>query len=595
MKLPVRSRAVRRSHRRTGLLLALVLLLIAPAVPALAGEAGFALRFDGVNDLVELPETRYVMGPGWENTKTVSLWVRPTGPATVCGNNSVAWCDAVLGDRPRWWGVARGILNGLDRIWIFNYDGSPASPIDILGIEYTPGEWVHISLVHSGGLLSAYRNGLLVAVTPSEATVQPNTGALPKLHLGGIIIGTSRNWTFEGVLDEVSLWGIARSAAEIQQDMFRTLSGNEPGLSAYYAMSDGAGIMLTDDGPASWNGWLLDGRGSVPPNGGPAEWVISDAFGPPGPTSTPTMTAEPPTPTFTPTPTATGPTPTATVTVEPPTPTLTPTLSATSPTATPTATSTSSPSATATMAPSGDFPSAGLLDDFNRANGGIGGGWSGNTGAYAISGNRLDVNGNGSIFWNGVSYGAEQEAYVTVATADPGAGSLSLLLESQSSTTANSGVIRVMYTPGTQVAQVWTYSPTQGWVQRGASLALSLANSDQFGARARPDGMVEVYRNGVLIGVRDTSGWTFAGSGGFVGLWMAGATSVMLDNFGGGTSGGSAPAPMIPAAPTEAPLPSPTDAGASATPTAADTPAATAEPISSETPTPTPTGSMPAV
>jgi hypothetical protein len=497
----------------------------------------------------------------------------------VCANGSAAWCDAILGDRPRWWGIARGILNGVDRIWVFNYDNSPGSPIDVLGIVYAPGEWVHISLVHSGGLLHAFRNGVEVASTSSGTTVQPNTGALPRLQLGGIIINASRNWTFEGSLDEVSLWNVARSAAQIQQDMFRTLSGNEPGLSAYYAMSDGAGTTLTDDGPASWSGTLLDGGGLVPPNGSPPVWVVSDAFGTVGPTPTPTSTTMPPTSTSTPSPTATPqpPTPTATATASPtgPTPTL-PSTSTSSPT------STLPPTSTPSLTPSGGFPTTGILDAFNRANGSLGSGWSGSTGAYAVAGNQLDVNGNGSIFWSGASYGADQEAHLTVATIDPTAGSLSLLLKSQSSSSSSAGLIRVMYMPGSQAAQVWTYSSAQGWVQRGASVPLSLVSGDRFGARARADGTVEVYRNGALVGSRNASAWTYAGSGGFIGLWMASASNVMLDDFGGGTaSGGPTATPTATAVP---PTPTPTATMTAETPTApADT--ATPTPTSTDTPT----------
>jgi len=106
------------------------------------------------------------------------------------------------------------VLNGNDRIWVWNYDGSAGSAYDVLGLEYTVGEWVHVTLVYDGGVLRAYKNGVEVASTPSGATQQPSTGALPKLHLGGIINSASRNWTFEGLLDEASLWVVARTAGE---------------------------------------------------------------------------------------------------------------------------------------------------------------------------------------------------------------------------------------------------------------------------------------------------------------------------------------------------------------------------------------------
>jgi outer membrane biosynthesis protein TonB len=318
--------------------------------PAFAEDAGYALAFDGTTDYVELAQTALMLGPGWEGTKTVNLWVKPTGATPVCGNAVPAWCDAIFGDRPRWWGIARGAINGVDRIWVWNYDGSPGSSYDVIGIEYTAGEWVQISLVHGDGRLVAYKNGVEMGNVESGLTQQPSTGAQPVLHLGGIINNASRNWTFEGEIDEVRLWGRALSAEEIQQDMNRELVGDEAGLAAYYRMSDGAGLVLTDDSVNDWNGMLKDGSSSVPGDGFPPAWVISGAFGSTDPTPTPTPTEEP-TPTPTEEPTLT-PTPTEEPTLTP-TPTEEPTLTPT-PTEEPTLTPTPTEEPTPTPPPASD-------------------------------------------------------------------------------------------------------------------------------------------------------------------------------------------------------------------------------------------------
>ncbi|OUC05201.1 hypothetical protein RY27_28695, partial [Litorilinea aerophila] len=240
-------------------------------------DAGFALEFDGSNDYVVLAETSAIMAPGWQDTKSVSLWVRPMGPGPECRIGTPAWCDAVFGDRARWWGISIGVMNGYDRLWIWNYDGSSGSMLDVIGVPYTPDEWVHIGLVHSDGVLRAYKNGVEVGSIASGTTQQPNTGAQPVLHLGGIINNASRNWTFHGQVDELRLWNTARTAAEIAQEMNAPLAGTEPGLAAYYRMSDGAGTLLTDDSGHGWTGTLNDGNQFVPADG-PIQWVPSTVW-----------------------------------------------------------------------------------------------------------------------------------------------------------------------------------------------------------------------------------------------------------------------------------------------------------------------------
>jgi hypothetical protein len=125
----------------------------------------------------------------------------------------------------------------------------------------------------------------------------------------------------------------------------------------------------------------------------------------------------------------------------------------------------------------------------------------------------------------------------------------------------------VYYYPASGAAQVWTYAPSQGWVQRGGSITLNLANGDVLGARALSNGVVEVYKNGVLQGTRDVSAWTYNANGGYIGLWTVSGAAAYYDDFGGGTL-----------------------AGATATPTATPTPTATRTATSTSTPTKTATG-----
>jgi predicted outer membrane repeat protein len=236
------------------------------------------------------------------------------------------------------------------------------------------------------------------------------------------------------------------------------------------------------------------------------------------PSSTPSWT---PTSTFTPLPTNTS--------------TRTPTATYTS---TPSRTPTSIPSSTSTSTPSGGFPLNPVLDNFNRANGAIGTSWAGYTTAFRIASSQLDVTATGwntSILWKGTSFGADQEAYVTFSQVDTASNEQSLILKSQSSTGTTAGLIYVLYDGSSKTVQVWTYHPTQDWVQYGAAIPVTFVAGDQLGARARPDGTVEVYKNGTLLGTRTITSWPYYAGGGYIGLWMVNAPNALLDNFGGGT------------------------------------------------------------
>ncbi len=359
-----------------------ILFLSLPTGLSQAEGAGWALQFDGTTDQVVFSTTIGMLGSGWESTKTVSLWIKPTGSAP-CQFSEIPGCDHIFGDRPRWWGISIGDISGgsdplQNRIWVWNFDGSPGSNLDVIGVDYALGEWVNITMVHEAGEMRAYRNGVEVGSVLSGATDQPATGARPVLYMGGIIVNETKNWTYKGEIDEVRLWNRALTETEINENLYLPLAGNEPGLTAYYQMSDGPGSsILMDDSLNNWQGVLLDGGLGVPGDGLLPQWVESDLLlippltptatlsGTPSGTTTqtPTLTT-PATASQTPTPTETGtPTPTASQTptqteTETPTPTASQTATPTetetlTPTAshTPTPTETETPTPTATHTP----------------------------------------------------------------------------------------------------------------------------------------------------------------------------------------------------------------------------------------------------
>jgi hypothetical protein len=232
-----------------------------------------ALQFDGLNDYVTLGDTGDAFGStGWIDNKVVSAWVQPTGavgPATHPTSGQIL----VGTDRPRNFGISRAVYNGSDRLWVWNSDGNG---VDMVGIDFTPGEWLHVALVHSNGLLSAYKNGQLVGSVVSSATFVANHGTGDgQAFLGGNGRSTA-TYYFAGHIDEVRFWDAALDGATIFEWAFRELDASHPhwaNLGAYYQMSDGAGTSLTDDSGNGRTGHFFGGMGD-------ANWQPSGAFNP---------------------------------------------------------------------------------------------------------------------------------------------------------------------------------------------------------------------------------------------------------------------------------------------------------------------------
>jgi hypothetical protein len=135
--------------------------------------------------------------------------------------------------------------------------------------------------------------------------------------------------------------------------------------------------------------------------------------------------------------------------------------------------------------------------------------------------------------WNGGSFGPDQEAYITIVQGTTTAPEQDLMLKLQSASYA-AAHIEVRWDDVRNGVYSATWTPGAGWVDLGLPIAATFAAGDQFGARAFGNGVLQVFKNGVVIGTRDFSAWPFAASGGWIGLTLDGAYSSRLDNFGGG-------------------------------------------------------------
>jgi len=142
------------------------------------------------------------------------------------------------------------------------------------------GIWYHLTAtINPVDGMKLYINGVLQQNLDSSIE--------PIETMGGSIwdkvsIARWGNWNninaryFTGEIDEVRLWNISRSESEIREFMCRKLTGNEPGLKAYWKFDNSSGNILYDLTPNNYDGILQNMTN--------ANWITSGA--PIGDTST---------------------------------------------------------------------------------------------------------------------------------------------------------------------------------------------------------------------------------------------------------------------------------------------------------------------
>ncbi len=203
--------------------------------------SGNCLEFDGVDDFVNIPNIpAYDFGAG---DFTAELWLfydNLTGyisPITSMNahQSTVGYAISVQGDA---------------RIHFFLGCGSSSSPCNgssfgiNTGYTISIATWHHITIVKRGTTMELYDNGNLAA----SATIPIGVRTLTSSEQ--IQIGRRYNdnvcCNHDGQIDEVRIWNVARTQAQIRDNMCRQLTGAETGLVGYWNMNEGTGNTVND-------------------------------------------------------------------------------------------------------------------------------------------------------------------------------------------------------------------------------------------------------------------------------------------------------------------------------------------------------------
>jgi len=207
---------------------------------------GKALQFDGT--VVDLMSGDLGADfAGGDVPRTIELWAKFLGAASWKAEGSIIET-----------GLAQGGMNKVLGIDLSGYTGTTAEfgpytngfsdnnhPNGVFVMNTPQTGWLHLSWSYTGnhGTFSFTVNGTAYPVITMAG--QPTLALTP----GIVTLGASQTfgtmgWT--GVMDEVRLWSVAKTPAEITRDMKVVMKGTEPGLVAYYRFDEGAGT-FTDD------------------------------------------------------------------------------------------------------------------------------------------------------------------------------------------------------------------------------------------------------------------------------------------------------------------------------------------------------------
>ncbi|MDW3194901.1 MAG: LamG-like jellyroll fold domain-containing protein [Cytophagales bacterium] len=216
--------------------------------------AGNALDFDGVDEFVAIADNATLES---SSTLTIEAWIRPDVTTSFRGIVSRYFTS---GDASNAYLIE--INSGNYNFTINESDNNLVTA----SAAATASTWTHVAGVADGTNVNIYIDGILIASTAYDGTITSNSSR-------GLFIGKYRTddlfGPYDGLIDEVRIWNTARTGAEIQANMFESLTGNESGLVAYYTFDESSGTTL-DDNSANTNTGTLN-------NMEDADWVDASA------------------------------------------------------------------------------------------------------------------------------------------------------------------------------------------------------------------------------------------------------------------------------------------------------------------------------
>ncbi|GAA4378380.1 hypothetical protein GCM10023186_14870 [Hymenobacter koreensis] len=228
--------------------------------------------------------------PIGNDSYTLEAWIKP---ANMGAYGIIGWGNYGTGPQVN----ALRLFNDFRGIGLVHYWWGP----DILrNTADLSGAWHHVAASYdaAANTRTLYLDGVAIATDNPGPHAVPNADNLTI----GKTVGTE---FFNGSLDEVRVWSVARTAAQINAAKGIGLPGGTSGLVAYYRFNEGSGTLVNDATGAAANQasfvgsptWTTDAAPVT--NGVPVTLTVTDAGGNTATAPAVVTVSVPPTPTTT--------------------------------------------------------------------------------------------------------------------------------------------------------------------------------------------------------------------------------------------------------------------------------------------------------
>ena len=199
-----------------------------------------ALRFDGNSQYVAFDRSATV--PRGNSAYTIEAWVKPTKMGDY---GIIGWG---LPNGPNRVNTLRLSPKGLFNQWWPDDFEVPTANL--------AGAWHHVAATYDGTTRTLYLDGMAVGADRPVGTHDVPDAS--NLRIGS----TNSGEYFNGIIDEVRVWNVARTPAQLSAGQGISLASTTAGLVAYYRLNEGSGTTTataTVISPAANVGTLTNG------------------------------------------------------------------------------------------------------------------------------------------------------------------------------------------------------------------------------------------------------------------------------------------------------------------------------------------------